>query len=48
MIAVDLWSFGLTVAVTGMAGTLFVLWILSLLILLLRRIFPASDERRGA
>lgn len=34
------WEFGLTVAVVGSLGTLLVLWLLSLLILLLRKIFP--------
>jgi hypothetical protein len=36
----DRWSFGLTLALTGMAGTMLVLWSLTLLILLLRRLFP--------
>ena len=35
------WEFGLTVALVGSAGTLFVLWLLSLLILLIRKIFPS-------
>ena len=37
-----IWSFGVTVALIGMAGTLLVLWIMSLLILLLKKIFPES------
>jgi len=36
-----IWEFGFTVAVVGSIGTLVVLWLLSLLILLLRKIFPA-------
>jgi hypothetical protein len=36
----DIWTFGLTVASLGMGGTMLVLWVLSLLILLLKRIFP--------
>jgi len=34
------WEFGFTVALVGSLGTLVVLWLLSLLILLLRKIFP--------
>jgi len=40
----DTWSFGWTVAVIGMAGTMLVLWLLSLLILLIKKIFPHSTE----
>ena len=35
------WEFGLTVALVGSVGTMLVLWLLSLLILLIRKIFPA-------
>ena len=35
------WEFGLTVALVGSVGTLVVLWLLSLLILLIRKIFPS-------
>ena len=34
------WEFGLTVALVGSVGTLLVLWLLSLLILLIKKIFP--------
>ena len=41
----DTWMFGWTVALIGMGGTMLVLWCLSLLILLLKKIFPyQSDE----
>lgn len=40
----DNWTFGWTLALTGMSGTMFVLWILSLLILLIRKIFPHQDR----
>jgi hypothetical protein len=41
----DIWMFGWTVALIGMGGTMLVLWCLSLLILLLKKIFPyQSDE----
>ncbi len=36
-----IWEFGLTVALVGSVGTLLVLWLLSLLILLLRKVFPS-------
>lgn len=40
----DTWTFGWTLAVIGMAGTMLVLWCVSLLILLLRKIFPYRPE----
>lgn len=40
----DIWTFGWTVALMGMAGTMFVLWLLSLLVLLLKKIFPYKAE----
>jgi Na+-transporting methylmalonyl-CoA/oxaloacetate decarboxylase gamma subunit len=40
----DIWTFGFTVAVLGMSGTMLVLWVLSILILLLKRIFPQRAE----
>ncbi|HEU4340297.1 MAG TPA: OadG family protein [Candidatus Binatia bacterium] len=44
----DTWTFGWTVALIGMGGTMLVLWFLSLLILVLRRIFPyRPDESAG-
>ncbi len=36
----DIWTFGFTVALLGMGGTMLVLWVLSLFILLLKKIFP--------
>ena len=42
--AMDTWTFGFTVAVIGAGGTMFVLWCVSLLILLLRRIFPYQPD----
>jgi nitrate reductase gamma subunit len=36
----DRWTFGFTVALIGMGGTMVVLWLISLLVLLLRRAFP--------
>jgi hypothetical protein len=47
----DIWTFGFTVAALGMGGTMLVLWLLSLLILLLRKIFPyqpgVADAKKG-
>jgi len=47
----DIWTFGFTVALLGMGGTMLVLWVLSLLILLLKKIFPppttATDTKKG-
>lgn len=40
----DIWTFGWTIATIGMTATLLVLWLLSLLILLLKKIFPYRDE----
>jgi Na+-transporting methylmalonyl-CoA/oxaloacetate decarboxylase gamma subunit len=44
----DTWTFGWTVALIGMGGTMMVLWVLSLLILLLRKIFPYSAEQSAS
>ncbi len=41
----DIWTFGFTVALIGMGGTMLVLWFLSLLILALRKIFPYKTEK---
>ncbi len=38
----DTWTFGWTVALIGMGGTLLVLWVLSLLILIMKKVFPAA------
>jgi hypothetical protein len=47
----DNWTFGITVASLGMGGTMLVLWLLSLLILLLKKIFPfqagTADSKKG-
>jgi Na+-transporting methylmalonyl-CoA/oxaloacetate decarboxylase gamma subunit len=44
----DNWTFGWTLALIGMSGTMFVLWILSLLILLIRKVFPYRTEEAAA
>lgn len=40
----DNWTFGWTLALIGAVGTMLVLWIMSLLILLIRKIFPYVPE----
>jgi hypothetical protein len=40
---IDTWTFGWTLALIGMGGTMLVLWILSLLILLLKKLFPQES-----
>ena len=40
----DNWTFGITMLVLGMGGTLLTLWILSLLMGLLKQIFPYKKE----
>ena len=44
----DIWTFGLTLAVIGMIGTMLILWILSLFILLLKKIFPPPTAAPSA
>lgn len=44
----DTWTFGWTLALIGMGGTMLVLWIMSLLILLIRKIFPYQAEDSAA
>jgi Na+-transporting methylmalonyl-CoA/oxaloacetate decarboxylase gamma subunit len=38
------WDFGITMMLVGMGGTLLTLWILSLLMQLLKKIFPITKE----
>ena len=40
----DVWTFGLTLAISGMAGTMLVLWGISLIIGLLKKVFPHRPE----
>jgi len=44
----DIWTFGWTVALTGMAGTMLVLSCLCLLIGILKKLFPPRPEQPGA
>jgi len=40
----DNWTFGITMIIVGMGGTLLTLWILSLLMSLMKKIFPYTKE----
>jgi Na+-transporting methylmalonyl-CoA/oxaloacetate decarboxylase gamma subunit len=42
---VDKASFGITITIIGMGGTLLSLWILSLLVTLFKKVFPYSEEK---
>lgn len=44
----DNWTFGITVTVVGMGGTLLVLWILSAVMYALRKIYPLDDSATSA
>lgn len=43
----DNWTFGWTMIVVGMGGTLATLGLFALLMGLLKRVFPAKDEESG-
>jgi Na+-transporting methylmalonyl-CoA/oxaloacetate decarboxylase gamma subunit len=40
----DNWTFGITMVIVGMGGTLLTLWILSLLMSVMKKIFPYGKE----
>jgi hypothetical protein len=40
----DNWSFGISMTVVGMGGTLLTLWLLSLLTIALKKVFPPVKE----
>jgi len=42
----DNWTFGITMIIVGMGGTILTLWILSLLMSFLKRIFPMTKEEK--
>jgi hypothetical protein len=44
----DNWTFGWTLALIGMGGTMCVLWLISLLILLIKKVFPYQPEPSAA
>ncbi len=40
----DNWAFGITMTIVGVGGTFLTLWILSLVMSLLKKVFPLSPE----
>ena len=40
----DKWTFGMTLTLVGVSGTFITLWILSLIILALKKLFPLGVE----
>ncbi len=44
----DNWTFGLTMIIVGMGGTILTLYILSLIMTLLRKAFPYRKEEEVA
>jgi hypothetical protein len=40
----DNWTFGITMIIVGMGGTVLTLWILSLVMTFLKKIFPLGKE----
>ena len=43
----DNWTFGITMIIVGMGGTLLTLWILSLIMTVLKKAFPYKKEEEG-
>jgi uncharacterized membrane protein len=43
-LAMDNWTFGVTMMVVGMGGTILTLWIMSLIMSLLGKLFPYRKE----
>jgi Na+-transporting methylmalonyl-CoA/oxaloacetate decarboxylase gamma subunit len=43
----DKWSFGLTLLIVGVGGTFLTLWILSMMMLLLKKAFPLTADDAG-
>lgn len=44
----DKWAFGLTMMVVGMGGTFLTLWVLSLVMDLLKKIFPLPRKEASS
>ena len=43
---IDKWTFGITVTIVGMGGTLITLWVLSILMNILKKLLPLSREEK--
>jgi len=41
----DKWAFGLTMTVVGVGGTFLTLWVISLVIDLLKKVFPLQEPK---
>ena len=41
----DKWDFGLTMMIVGMGGTFVTLWLLSVVMDLLKKVFPLASKR---
>ena len=41
----DKWAFGFTMTMVGVGGTFLTLWVLSLVIDLLKKVYPLKDEK---
>jgi Na+-transporting methylmalonyl-CoA/oxaloacetate decarboxylase gamma subunit len=44
----DNWTFGITMLICGMGGTILTLWIMSLVMGLLGKLFPVKPEKKEA
>jgi Na+-transporting methylmalonyl-CoA/oxaloacetate decarboxylase gamma subunit len=42
----DNWAFGITMTIVGVGGTFLTLWILSLVMDVLKKVFPLSPETK--
>jgi len=42
----DKWAFGLTMTIVGVGGTFLTLWLLSLVIDLLKKVFPLQEQKQ--
>jgi Na+-transporting methylmalonyl-CoA/oxaloacetate decarboxylase gamma subunit len=42
----DKWSFGITMMIVGVGGTFLTLWVLSLVMILLKKVLPISAEEQ--
>jgi len=43
----DNWTFGITMIIVGMGGTLLTLWILGLIMTILKKAFPYKKEEEA-
>jgi len=48
VLCMDNWTFGITMLVCGMGGTILTLWIMSLVMGLLGKLFPVKPEKKEA